>query len=734
MDVDDIVRKFNNWKLKLPRVQPFYAVKCNDTEIVLRVLAALGTGFDCASKEEVSKVLELGVDPQRIVFAHTTKQIPHLRHALAEGVDLMTFDNTYELHKIKKIFPATRLLLRFRYDARKADYKLGKKFGAELCDVESLLAVANDLGLNVVGVSFHVGSGCLEPQIFTEAIAVARNIFDVAHNFDFNFDLLDIGGGFPGHIGSDINEFAEIINAALILHFPDEAVRIIAEPGRYFVESSCTLVTTVHSKRRVLLSNNEVEFMYYINDGMYGSFGVFRNRNIKPRLPFLLKEIDGTEKLHLSSIWGPTCDSADMVIDDLRVPELHIGDLLVFRDRGAYSLTCACNFNGMSVPRVIATCTEDTWNHLYYNLHAFVAMDIDVLVQKYEEWKLKLPRVQPFYAVKTNDNLHLLRVLAALGIGFDCSSKEEISKVLELGVDPKRIVFAHTTKQIPHLRHALAERVDLMTFDNTYELHKIKKIFPTARLMLRFRFDDPNARYTLGMKFGAKVQDVEPLLLIASQLGLNVVGVSFHVGSGCSEPQIYAQAIGIARNIFDLAKSFDFSFNILDIGGGFPGHTGSSIDEFAEFINGALSLNFSDETVQIIAEPGRYFSESSCTLATNIHSKRRVVNPNNESSYMYYVNDGMYGTFGGIRNTEELPKTPIVLKDVAEGCKLYPSSIWGPTCDSADLLLPSVKIPELNIGDWLAFPDAGAYTLSCASKFNGMPLSRVIATCTEATW
>jgi ornithine decarboxylase len=102
-----------------------------------------------------------------------------------------------------------RLLVRFRYDAATSITNLGVKFGAELDDVVGLLEVAKELDLNVLGASFHVGSGCSEPPVFSRAIEAARSVFDVAKNLGFNFSLLDIGGGFPGNTGTSIQEVCD---------------------------------------------------------------------------------------------------------------------------------------------------------------------------------------------------------------------------------------------------------------------------------------------------------------------------------------------------------------------------------------------------------------------------------------------------------------------------------------------------------------------------------------------
>ncbi|RZC39964.1 ornithine decarboxylase 1-like, partial [Asbolus verrucosus] len=206
-DIGDIVRKHKTWKAALPRVQPYYAVKCNDSLTVLEVLAALGTGFDCASKGEINKVLALGVSPSRVIFANPAKVSSHIRHAAAAGVSTMTFDNETELHKVKSLFPDAKMVIRIRCDAADAQCPLGMKFGCDaVADAPHLLQVARSLGVDVVGVSFHVGSGCREVSVFKRAIAAARDVFDFAATLGYGFDLLDVGGGFPGDHGTSIDE------------------------------------------------------------------------------------------------------------------------------------------------------------------------------------------------------------------------------------------------------------------------------------------------------------------------------------------------------------------------------------------------------------------------------------------------------------------------------------------------------------------------------------------------
>ena len=121
--------------------------------------------------------------------------------------------------------------------------------------------------------------------------------------------------------------------------------------------------------------------------------------------------------------------------------------------------------------------------------------------------------------------------------------------------------------------------------------------------------------------------------------------------------------------------------------------------------------------MEIIAEPGRYFTASAFTLCTNIIAKRELSFPNEDT--MYYVNDGLYGSFNCLI-FDHAVITPLAyqMKTSAED-KLQKSSIWGPTCDGMDCILKSCYLPPLNIGDWILFENMGAYTISAASNFNG---------------
>ncbi|EGD81282.1 ornithine decarboxylase [Salpingoeca rosetta] len=252
-DLHDIWCKHRTWQAMLPRIEPFYAIKCNSDPVILKALAALNLGFDCASAKEIQAMLDLGVAPDRIIFANPCKALSHLLYAKEKGVKLMTFDNENELLKCAEHFPSARLVLRVLADDSKAVCRLGLKYGARPSCTLRLLQLARTLHLNVVGVSFHVGSGSTDASAFADAVYRARAVFDQALSLGFRPTLLDVGGGFPGTTYTSAISFdaiASCLTRAVDECFPPSCgVRVIAEPGRFYVASACCLAVSVIGKR-----------------------------------------------------------------------------------------------------------------------------------------------------------------------------------------------------------------------------------------------------------------------------------------------------------------------------------------------------------------------------------------------------------------------------------------------------------------------------------------------------
>ncbi|KAG7392273.1 Mitochondrial 2-oxoadipate and 2-oxoglutarate transporter [Phytophthora pseudosyringae] len=361
IDLQHVADQYWRMVTQLPRVLPFYTVKCHPDTRVLSLLAELGAGVDCASQSEVALSLSHGVPPERIIFANTMKQRSHLRFAREHHVPLTVFDSTDELVKIQREFPEAKLLLRLQVDDSKARHQFGPKFGARMADVPALLETAKRLELNVVGVCFHVGVGVLEASAFVDAIVRAKQAFAMGLDAGFEFALLNLGGGFAGDDLGPVRfeAAAQAINAVLDELFPEHSgVDIISEPGRYFV-SACASLTVNVIGRKVdpeLTERSADEpnaklprYMYMVNDGRHGSFST-------PHLcvvssPAVLKTASADEAKPVPcSVWGPTMDGKDAITRETSLPVLQVGDWITFPRMGAYSFATGSTFNGFSLP------------------------------------------------------------------------------------------------------------------------------------------------------------------------------------------------------------------------------------------------------------------------------------------------------------------------------------------------------------------------------------------------
>jgi ornithine decarboxylase len=369
----------------------------------------------------------------------------------------------------------------------------------------------------------------------------------------------------------------------------------------------------------------------------------------------------------------------------------------------------------------------------YDNDQAFYIVDLSKIIHQYYRWMTNLPNVKPYYAIKCNPNIVIIELLAKLGCNFDCASRDEISQVLSANVAPERIIFANPIKASSQIKYARQEDIDLLTFDSISELYKIKLYHPKAKLLVRIKIDDSKSVCRFGCKFGASADELENMFTIAKACDLNIIGVSFHVGSNCYGLEMYSKAIYDAKCAFELAKRHGFIFSVLDIGGGFPANNEKlKFEDIASTIKTALDECFGigHKNVEVIAEPGRYMVSLSHTLVLNVIGKKENVDKETgEKTFKYYLNDGVYGSYNCIHFDYAEPKIyPYNERDGTE----YKSVVFGPTCDSMDTIDKQCLLPDLAIGEWVYSENMGAYTISSSSaNFNGFKPAKCYYCITE---
>jgi ornithine decarboxylase len=354
-------------------------------------------------------------------------------------------------------------------------------------------------------------------------------------------------------------------------------------------------------------------------------------------------------------------------------------------------------------------------------------VDHKVLRQNYAQFRKHLPRVQVYFAVKANSDPAIVKTFYDIGASFDVASVAEFMTVHDcikhLPAKQRqdfiwdRIIYANPIKAIETLQK-LDPYKPLVTYDNHEEVLKIARHAPHSGLVLRLRVPNTGSMVELSSKFGALPGEAVDLIAFAHNNNLEVEGLSFHVGSQCTNPQNYVQALNLAAGIFAEARSRDFDLKLLDIGGGFPAHYDDAVPAFkslARTINTELDRLF-PAPIEILAEPGRFLVASSATAVAKIIGKAV-----RGGKLCYYLDDGVYHSFSGVI----FDHCQYHLKSFQKGPRQI-CSVFGPTCDALDTISLAEQLPDMDLGDYVYSENIGAYSAASSTYFNGFPPATVV--------
>jgi len=350
VDCERIRGQYRALAAALPGVDLHYALKPLPEAAVVRALKREGAFFDLASSGEVDLVRACGVAPERCIHTHPVKRDADIRDALRFGVRTFVADNADEIGKFVRHRKRAELLIRVCFRAQDALCDLSRKFGCDPAAVPELLRVAARMGVRVVGLSFHAGSQAASPGMHVRAIDACGELIRAARAEGAELTVLDIGGGFPVDYrdpAPPIEAFCEPIRAALARLPP--GLRLIAEPGRFIAAPAGTCVATVIGR-----AVRDGQPWYYLDDGLYGSF----SGQLFDHARFRIDSLRSAGERRPSVLAGPTCDSIDVVAEDLPLPPLEIGDLVVGEAMGAYCSASATDFNFIRRARVVAVNQE----------------------------------------------------------------------------------------------------------------------------------------------------------------------------------------------------------------------------------------------------------------------------------------------------------------------------------------------------------------------------------------
>ncbi|MBL7254000.1 type III PLP-dependent enzyme [Actinoplanes sp. LDG1-01] len=344
----------------------------------------------------------------------------------------------------------------------------------------------------------------------------------------------------------------------------------------------------------------------------------------------------------------------------------------------------------------------------------YLVTDLGTVADRHAAFRAALPGVQVHYAMKCNPSPEILRTLHAEGAGFEIASIGELRMLETIGVDPADVLYSNPVKPPQHIAAAHAAGLWRFSFDSPGELAKIAEHAPGAAVYVRLRVDDEASVFPLSRKFGTDLEDAYDLLLLAKRLDLKPYGITFHVGSQCTRPDAWAEAVDAAGKLMDRLRHDDIDLEMLDLGGGFPARYTSDVPAIAEI--GAATMEALDALPYrpplIVAEPGRHLvAESGVLAATVIGHERR-----GEENWLFLE----VGAYNGLMEVLQTPGGwDFPIRTTSSG-DLIPYTITGPSCDSTDTIAYGVLLPAaLTVGDVLYLGSTGGYTLAYASNFNG---------------
>jgi ornithine decarboxylase len=347
VDLDVVRDNFVSFRKALPDSSIYYAVKANPAPEILRLLAGLGSSFDCASVTEIEMALKAGATSARVSYGNTIKKERDIARAHALGVSLFAVDSHEEVEKIARAAPGARVFCRVLTDGEGAEWPLSRKFGCVPQMAVDVLVYAHQLGLVSHGVSFHVGSQMTKLDAWDAALSDARRVFDKLAQQGIHLKMVNMGGGFPTRYLKDIptaQAYGQAIHGALRKHFGNNIPETIIEPGRGMVGNAGAIKAEV-----VLVSRKSDEDnvrWVFLDIGKFGGLAETMDEAIRYSI---VTPRDGDE-MEPCVLAGPTCDSADVLYEKTPYPmpvSLTIGDEVLIEGTGAYTTTySAVAFNG----------------------------------------------------------------------------------------------------------------------------------------------------------------------------------------------------------------------------------------------------------------------------------------------------------------------------------------------------------------------------------------------------
>ncbi len=325
-----------------------------------------------------------------------------------------------------------------------------------------------------------------------------------------------------------------------------------------------------------------------------------------------------------------------------------------------------------------------------------------------------------FYAVKANSDIKILKLLDKLGLGFEIASEGELKVLSSIGVNPDKIISSNPVKSDKFIKLARSYGVDYFAFDSFDEADKLAKLAPRCKVYVRISVPNEGSEWPLSKKFGMEIDTAADLLVYARDKGINPVGITFHVGSQCTNIYNWNIALEKAKALWIEAEKRKIKLDMLNLGGGYPiNYTKNviKIEAIEENVNNLIYEKF-PENINLFIEPGRAVVGDAGIFVSSVIGKAVRADEN----WLYIdvgVFNGMMESLGGIKYT-------YIVESTRKASYRKKWTIAGPSCDSFDMIDKGLLIPEPEVGGLVLIPSSGAYTTSYASEFNGFTIPKTI--------
>lgn len=350
----------------------------------------------------------------------------------------------------------------------------------------------------------------------------------------------------------------------------------------------------------------------------------------------------------------------------------------------------------------------------------FLLMDREKVKEKASLIGQNIQNSKVFYAVKANPDIEVIKLVDKLGMGFEIASEGELKLLSSIGVEPERIISSNPVKTFKFLKMAASYGVSYFAYDSEDEVDKMARLLPGCNVYVRLSVPNEGSEWPLSKKFGVEIDKAAELLFYAGEKGLNPVGVTFHVGSQCTNIYNWNSALDKARALWDIAERKGIKLSLLNIGGGYPiKYTKNVVDVDAIEKNAdRLIREKFPRDVKILIEPGRAVVGDAGIFVTSVIGKAN----RGDDNYLYIdvgVFNGLMESVGGI-------KYSYIVETSRQTRYKRKWTVAGPSCDSFDVIDKNVNLPEPEIGGLMLILSGGAYTISYASEFNGFSIPKTI--------